>query len=324
MKLSIKQYSLLLLAGLIFSGCYTQYNATLTEEHSDAEYLGEGWFAVYDFPFFIDPTTRQWYMYYGIDLTADKNFLATLPFRYHHRTSTYFYSPFRSSFFYNYPGYSNQFFFRTRGVRPWYAMNSIYHPPFYSNQYMWSFYYNRWANIYHWQSSEPNFGRGNQIASNSNIRKTSVQTESINRARQNQVSSRLGRDGDGLINDRSRSAVPSRSLETVSLNDRQSQHKVRDRRGDFSRDRSVRSPLSSWSTWEQQNNYTSGRVNRTADSVRATSNSRGTVNRASANRSAEGSTVRGSSNRDRSSGGATRSSGSSRSSGEGSSNRGSN
>lgn len=309
MKNIVKQYSFLFLIGLIFSGCYTQYNATVTEEHSDAGYLGEGWFAVYDIPFFIDPTTRQWYMYYGIDLTADKNFLATLPFRYHHPTSTYFYSPFRSTFFYNYPGLSNQYFFRTGGVRPWYAMNSIYHPPFYSNQYMWSFYNNRWANIYHWQSSEPNFGRGNQIASNSNsgnMRRTSVQDEPINRTRQNLVSSRLTRDSDGHINYR------------------QSEQTVRDRRGDFSRDRSARSPLSSWSAWERQNSYTSGRVNRTAGTVRATTTNRGTVNRASANRSAEGSTVRGSSNRDSSSGGATRSSGSSRSSSQGSSSRGSN
>ncbi|MCC5940452.1 MAG: hypothetical protein JJU37_02845 [Balneolaceae bacterium] len=328
MKVIQIHISIFLLALLVFSGCYTQYNATSDDVENQAVYTGDGWFEIDGMNFYIDYPTRHWFSYYGIDLATDRNFLTMAHFNYHHPTSTYFYSPLRGSIFYNYPGYSNNFFHRSIvSSRSWGNFYSTHHPPYYSNQYMWSFYYHRWANWYYWQSVHPSDWQGSYAtegrgyASNSNsLRGTSVSgTNSGNRS--NHVSSRLSSDRNELSAVSSRNRITAPSIDRVTLNERQ--QNVRDRRGSDYRsslgNRSSSSPLSSWGDWQQRNRNSAG-VNRTAGNARTA----GTVNRAPVNRSSESSTVRGASSRNGSSGSATRSSGSSRSSGEGSSSRGSN
>ncbi|TVR15386.1 MAG: hypothetical protein EA391_10595 [Balneolaceae bacterium] len=335
MKIIQIHITIFLLALLVFSGCYTQYNATSDDVENQAFYAEDGWFEIDGINFYIDYTTRHWFSYYGIDLATDRNFLTMAHFSYHHPTSTYFYSPFRGSMFYSYPGYSNNFFQRSVvSSRSWGNFYSTYHPPYYANQYMWSFYHYRWANWYYWQSVHPSDWQGSYAtegrgyASNSDaLRGTSV--SGINSGnRSNQVSSRLSSDRNELSSLSSRNRIMAPSIDSVTLNERQ--QNVKDRRGSDYRSRlgnrssrstlgsgPTRSPLSSWSTWEQRNRNSGSVTNRAAVIAR-------TVNRASANRSSESSTVRNTSTNRGSSGGATRSSGSSRSSGEGSSSRGSN
>lgn len=328
----------LLLAGLLFTGCYTKFNATSQDDHTQkmqAVHVEDGWFDVDGNYFYIDYATREWYSYWGIDLTTDKRFLRAAQFSYRHPSSTYFYSPFRSFYFYNFPGYASTSFFRTGLWNPRHGFFG-FHPPFYSNPYMYSFYYNRWQHWLHWQSAHTNYwgssfthSTSGSPASRVGARSTGLRSGGSDIHRRSETdrvhSSRLAADRDDLFAVTSRERVNVRSVEPITLNDRQ--RNLRDRRDSeyrtrLERNRAVRSPLSSWSSWEQRNN------NRSGISVGARSNSRSsaTVNRSNTSRTSGSSAVRGSSNRGSSSGSVTRSSGSSnRSSGSSSSSsRGSN
>ncbi len=325
MKLSSLQLPLILFAGLMFTGCYTQYNATSQEDQHQAVYIGDGWFEIDGANFYVDYSTRHWFSYYGIDLATDRNFLRMTHFRYHHPTSPYFFSSFRGSQFYSYPGYSNHYFYRI-GMNPWSDFYA-HHPPSYSNPYMWAFYYNKWVDRRlreealpnHRQSSVAHATSGNQSANRSSDLRSGGDLAS-SRNHGSQVSSRLLADRDDLYEVTTGYRISSPMAERVAVNERES--KIRDRRdSDFrqrlERSRSTRSPLSSWDSWEQRNKN----GDRIHSRTRSTTRSSATV-RSGSTRSSNGSAVRGSSSNRGSS--ATRSSGSNRSSGDSSSSRGSN
>lgn len=165
MKSSIIHLSIIITGLLVLSGCYTSFK-TVTPEKSEsingmgeATHVEDGWFEVSGAYFYVDYDTRLWYSYHGIDLAGDKHFMRMAFFRYHHPTSTYYFSSNRGSLFYSYPGYSNSYFYRSAGAM---AVGSsriipgVYHAPYYSNQYMYSFNYNKWAQWYYWDSERPN------------------------------------------------------------------------------------------------------------------------------------------------------------------------
>jgi hypothetical protein len=322
----------LLLAGLLFTGCYTKFNATSQDDKQQAEYVGEGWFEIDGAYFYIDYTTRHWYSYYGIDLATDSRFLRMAHFRHHHPTSTYFYSPFRSFYYYSYPGYANSFFYRTGLWSPRQGFFG-FHPHFYSNPYMYSFYYNNWAHWRYWQTAFPNYWEGSSYAHSTSVSSgssTSPRSSGLSsggadtnqRNRSNQVNSRLAADGDDLFAVTSRDRINPPAVDRVTTNERQ--RNLRDRRDAeyrerLERNRAIRSPLSSWSSWEQRNNYGSTVHNRTRSTARSSA-----VNRTGTTRTSGSTAVRGSSSRSSSSGSAARSSSSNRSSGSSSSSRGSN
>jgi hypothetical protein len=332
MKFLPLRLPVLMLAGFLFTSCYTQFNATSQDDQHQAAHVEDGWFEIDGAYFYIDYTTRHWYSYYGIDLATDRRFLRMAHFRYHHPSSTYFYSPFRGSYFYNYPGYSNNFFYRI-GLSPWNDFYAFHHPPFYSNPYMYSFYYNRWAHWNYWQSAFPIDWAGSVAHSTSGSqdnrfahRSTGLSSGGATVSARNrgaQASSRLSADRSGVFEVTPRDRINLPTVEPIAMNERQ--RNLRDRRDAEYRDRlernrAVRSPLRSWNSWEQRNNHGDRVQNRT----RSTARSSGTVNRSGTSRSTGGSAVRGTSSRGGSSGSATRSSGSSRSSGDSSSSRGSN
>jgi len=327
MKIPLNQILLLLTAGLVFSGCYTQYNATSVDKdyHDDtASHIEGGWFEVDGSNFYIDYYTRDWYSYYGIDLATDRNFLKMAHFNYHHPTSTYFFSPFSSSFFYNRPGYSNHYFLRIAEMR---GITRGAHPPYYSNQYMWSFYYNRWANWYYWQSVQPNYWEASALNAHDNSLKNSItprgtSVSGINREiRSNQVSSRLSLDRDDQLRVSSRNQITLPEINTTTLRERE--QTLADRRGaDYierlERNRAARTQLNNFSDWQRQRII--GVPNRSVHNARTTR----AVNRAASNNSGRSSAVRGVENRNSSFGNGARTTGSTRSSGESTSSRGSN
>ena len=331
MKSTLKQFLLLIMLGFLFSGCYTQYNATsaVDNDHDySASHIEDGWFEVDNTYFYIDYATRHWFSYHGVDLASDKNFLRMAYFRYHHPTSMYFNSPFKTSIFYNYPGYSNSYFLRTHLNRQ--DFYSSHYPPFYSNPYMYSFYYNKWANWRYWQSNFPNYWEGSNDFSGLNYNPNMIteraenpsNNASVNGRRygSNQISSRIDTDRSDRLTGTIRNRISPPDVDHVTLNNRQ--QNLRDRRGvdigdRYQRHRSVRSPLSSWSSWEQTNRRVAGSVTASSTARSANGANRSAIIRASGNEA----TVRGSSSaRGSANEGTARTSGSSRS-GEASSSR---
>lgn len=313
-----------LLATLLFSGCHTKFNAVESEYTSKTSHIEDGWFEIDNAFFYIDYSTRDWFSYYGIDLANDKNFLRMAYFNYHHPTSQYRYSPFRSSFFYNYPGYSNSYFQRTNWSFG--GLYTSFHPPYYSNNpYMHSFYYNKWAHWAYWQTAFPSYWDSeiyNIVSVNpqgSSSRRSGVLSGNVNgglQARDGRIHNRIDVEGSERLFLTSREQISAPDLDRVELNDKQ--RSLRDRHGADSidrmvRQRSARSPLSSWSNWEQRNRSGSTSSART----------KGITNRTVGSQSTGNTAVRGSST-NRGESGSTRTSGSNRSSGESSSSRGNN
>lgn len=150
---------------LVLSGCFTSFK-TITPEETESEnsmgtatHVEDGWFEVSGAYFYVDYAARQWYSYHGIDLAGDQHFKRMAFFRYHHPTSNYYFSSNRGMLFYSFPGYSNSYFYRSAGALAVGNANiipGVYHPPYYSNQYLYSFFYNRWAQWYYWDSEGPN------------------------------------------------------------------------------------------------------------------------------------------------------------------------
>ena len=315
-----------LITALIFSGCHTKFNVTDHSENEMASYVENGWLEISGAYFYIDYTTRHWFEYHGIDLATDRKFLRMAYFRYHHPTSTYFYSPFRGSIFYNYPGYANSFFFRANRGRG--GFSGTCHPSYYSsNSYMEWFNCDRLANFIYWQTAFPNYWENSYAFNNysanteyDNIYRRGISTSEYEnyRSRNGSMSSRLA-VGDDINSVKLRERINVPSVDRVSLNDEN--QTIRDRRGDdyrnrLERNRSIRtgSPLTSWNSWEQRNKNNSGNVNRTSR----------VGNRTSGTRSTGRSAVRGSSSNRGGDSGTTRTSGSNRSSGDSSSSRGNN
>ncbi|PWN06853.1 hypothetical protein DDZ15_06145 [Rhodohalobacter mucosus] len=109
--------------------------------------------------YFVDYSAREWYGYAGIDLAGDTTSSVMASFRQQNPTRSYWFSTYGGSFFYNYPGYTNSYLYSTFG--PFVLGNAniipgVFHPPYFSNQYTYSFFYDRWAQWYYWDSERPN------------------------------------------------------------------------------------------------------------------------------------------------------------------------
>lgn len=246
-----------------------------------ATYAEDGWLEIDGAYFYVDYATRQWYSYHGIDLAGDKNFLRMASFRYHHPTSTYYFSPHRSSLFYSYPGYSNSFFYRTAGALSVGNANiyaGVYHPPYYSNQYMYSFFYNRWAQWYYWDSEGPNSWEKNpyQLSAiagslpSQDMRSTALtgmNTELDNRDRINAHVSRLDEDGISRVRTEIlRNRINTPRVERVNTGNSRINH--RDRWADEYRQRleNNRAARNIYSTYNRTSSTGSATVNRSAGS----------------------------------------------------------
>lgn len=110
----------LVVAGLFLSGCYTSLKTTETE-----------------------PETIQ------VENDARGSILQThfdrvYSFRSVHFYSPWFHSPFQNFYFYNYPGWTERYFYRVGFTRHMDGFYSFYYPPYYSNYYAYNFYHNRW------------------------------------------------------------------------------------------------------------------------------------------------------------------------------------
>ena len=157
---------LIYIAGLLaLSGCYTSFKIVTPEESERINGMGEaspiddGWFEASGPYFYVDYSTKEWYEYHGIDLAGD--ITSSKMANYHHKnpTRSYWFSFNRDSFFYNYPGYTNSYLYSSFGPFVLGSANiipGVFHPPYYSNQYVYSFFYDRWAQWYYWDSEGPN------------------------------------------------------------------------------------------------------------------------------------------------------------------------
>lgn len=295
MKKYLEQLSIIFVAGLILSGCYTNFNATSYDENLKVSLSEDNRVEIYGAYYYIDYSTKHWYSYHGIDLATDRNFLRSFHFSYHHPTSSYFYSPFKSSYFYNNPGYSNNFFYRKIRGNQAHNFYSQYYPPYYSNHYMYSFYYNNWAKWYYWDTAFPNYWAGSH----------SYGSENMSQQRNNHRTTELSHSDVFVITSRDR-IVPPVSVETVIARDRNEFKRGKiddDYRGRLNRNRSLHSMHGNFN---RSNGFSRSNAQSNPSSL---TRSFERVNRSTVSRSSEKSaTVRSSSGSNRSSKSRTRSS----------------
>lgn len=148
---SVKIHLSIVVAALFFlSGCYTSFKTITPEESVESQtvhIIEDGWYEMDGAYYYIDYSTREWYNSYGINLSTERYIQKMIAHGYHPPATSYFYSPIlmRALSSINLPIYNNQ-----------YIVPGVYHPPYYSNQYLYSFFYDRWAQWYYWDSERPN------------------------------------------------------------------------------------------------------------------------------------------------------------------------
>lgn len=335
MKLSANILPVLLISAFLFTGCYTKFNFTSSEKQDKTVHIEEGLFVIDGYGFYIDYNTRFWFNHYGIDLANGRNLMRMAQFRYYYPSSRFFYSPYRHSFFSNYPGYANNFFFRSGGLIPLDYSFIVFGQPFFTDPYRHSFYNNRWG----WGFGHSNYNNYfvntsavRASGSSPSIRRTGlsgggVDNESRNRTRH--VNNTFVGRGESLATTSIRYQINLPSAERVVVNERQ--QNLRERRyaqyqRSFERDQFMRPPLVGWYTYDNRLDYNSAAQNRNSTHNRARTNatrSQSTFYRAGTMRSTGNSSFRGTSNRGNTSSSAARPSGNSRPSSQGSSSRGS-
>ena len=164
MKSSTIHFLIVVSALFILTGCYTSFKAIPEVEPERGNGIGQttydedGLFEESGPYYYVDYGAREWYGYQGIDLAGDTT-TVRMAYSSHNPTRSYWFSPYSESFFYNYPGYSNSKLYSPYG--PFALGNAniipgVFHPPYFSNQYMYSFFYDRWAQWYYWDSERPN------------------------------------------------------------------------------------------------------------------------------------------------------------------------
>ena len=209
MKSAKIHLSILIAALFVLSGCYTSFKTVMPTELIEAQgynqvaHISNGMYEVDGAYYYIDYATRHWYSTYGISLAKQGNILNVVAHGYHPPASSYFYSPalMRAASSRNLPVYNNT-----------YIVPGVYHPPYYSNPYLYSFFYNKWAQWYYWDSEGPNSWCNNpyQLSAfyGSNLPcegVTNTSTASVSQGNYANERNRILRDQtDRLIGDRTR------------------------------------------------------------------------------------------------------------------------
>lgn len=274
MKHVLIRLLVLLLAGLLFTGCYTQFTATSQDDEHQEEYTERDGLSIY-----YNPT---WYRF----------------------------------------GY-NSF-----GLSPGQQSYTMNLTPIYNHPSMWLYYDENWLE----RKSHLLYGSFAQDASGSYKHQNVPRSTGLWAG----MSSVNTRNSDDQIRDRTlanrsdqfevttRDRVNLPTIERAAGNEKQPN--IRDRRDSDFRDRlertrTLRSPLSGWTSWERTNSNGDRVQSRTGSTTRSSTS----VNRSQTSSRSGNSAVRGSSsNRGNSSGNTTRSSGNNRSSDDSSSSSGNN